>query len=168
MIRALKYPNVPHYNWDVELLEEAPGHVICMGRPGRKLAHHTKQKVFNIHNYSVEFYSFEDWFTVSADIEDGLIQQYYCNVSMPAVRDGNTISFIDLDLDLVQRSLNRPWEVVDVDEFQTNRVKYGYPSSLIGEAEQKLNDLQIRVREGQFPFDGKLKFYIDQVIEQNI
>ncbi|MFB5193259.1 DUF402 domain-containing protein [Alicyclobacillus fastidiosus] len=168
-IRALKYPDIPHYDWEVELLEEASTHVICIGLPGRKLVHHTKQKVFDFDSCSIEFYSLEHWVTVSADIVNGALQQYYCNIAMPAIRDKSksTVSFIDLDLDLVRRSLNLPWKVVDVEEFHTNQVKYGYPSSLVVEAKQQLQELQNRVRKSLFPFDGKLQFFIDQVIEQN-
>lgn len=168
-IRALKYPDIPHYDWEVELLEEASTHVICIGLPGRQLLHHTKRKVFDVDNCSIEFYSLEHWFTVSADIVNGALQQYYCNIAMPAIRYKSkcTISFIDLDLDLVRRSPNLPWEVVDVEEFHANRVKYGYPSSLVEEAQQQLQALQNRVHKSLFPFDGKLQVFIDQVIEQN-
>lgn len=65
-----------------------------MGLLGRRLIHHTRQKVFEVDNCSVEFYSLEHWVTVSADIVNGALQQYYCSIAMPARRDNGTVSFI--------------------------------------------------------------------------
>lgn len=163
-IRALKYPNIPHYEWGVELVEENDQYVICMGQPGRQLLHHTRQKVFTFQDHTVEFYSFEQWFTVSMGIENGAIRQYYCNIAMPVIRDGDTISFVDLDLDYVKKAPDEPWQVIDMVEFHENAKKYHYPQTLMKQAEDGLRELQERVRESQFPFDGKIQSYIKQVI----
>jgi protein associated with RNAse G/E len=111
-----------------------------------------------IENRTIEFFSFESWFTVSADVIDGQIKQYYCNINEPAKRNGHVVSFVDLDLDYVFRS--GEWKVVDEEEFIANSVKFGYPAELIERAQYELAKLQRRVGEKQFPFDGTLERFI--------
>jgi protein associated with RNAse G/E len=129
-----------------------------LSKPGRKLRHHTKQSIFTIDNWTIEFFSFDSWFTVSADIMEGRIGQYYCNINEPAKIQGNMVSFVDLDLDYVQR--NGEWMVVDEDEFVSNAVKFSYPNALIHRAKAELVGLQTLISKGQFPFDGTLDRFI--------
>ncbi|NQX68812.1 DUF402 domain-containing protein [Paenibacillus alba] len=158
-IKALKLGNHSHYDWHTKLLEMTDTYVIVLGEYGRKLHHHTKQNIFTINNWTIEFFSFDSWFTVSADVVDGKIQQYYCNINEPARVDGTIVSFVDLDLDLVQR--NGEWKVVDEDEFECNAMKFSYPQELIDRARQELDHLQIRIQNKGFPFDGTLEKFID-------
>ena len=124
-IQALKYGDLLHYEWNTTLLEKTDSHVFVLGEYGRQLHHYTKQNVFTIENWTIEYFSFDSWFTVSADVVGGKIQQYYCNINQPAKMNGNTVSFVDLDLDYVQRK--GVWMVVDEDEFEMNAIKFGYP-----------------------------------------
>jgi protein associated with RNAse G/E len=100
-------------------------------------------------------------FTVSADVVDGKIQQYYCNINEPAKIDGHTVSFVDLDLDLIQR--NGEWKVVDEDEFEMNAIKFAYSDELIHRARKELINLQSRIHNKQFPFDGSIERFIDYI-----
>lgn len=158
-IQALKYGNLLHYEWDTTLLEKTDSHIVVLGEYGRQLHHYTKQKIFTVENWTLEFFSFDSWFTVSADVVDGKFEQFYCNINQPAVMRGNTVSFVDLDLDYVQR--NGVWQVVDEDEFVTHAIKFGYPDDLIHQAEQELVALKDKVRSKEFPFDGYLEKFMD-------
>ncbi|MFC0212489.1 DUF402 domain-containing protein [Paenibacillus chartarius] len=160
-IQAQKYGNRPHYEWNTKLLERMDSYVIVLGEYGRQLQHYTKQKVFTVENWTIEFFSSDLWFTVSADVDvaGGSIKQYYCNINMPARIQDDIVSFIDLDLDLVQR--NGEWKVVDEDEFERHAIAYAYPEPLIERARQELSDLQRRIRNNEFPFDGTLERFID-------
>ncbi|UUZ92914.1 DUF402 domain-containing protein [Paenibacillus sp. P25] len=88
----------------------------------------------------------------------GEIRQYYCNINEPAVLKDSLVSFVDLDLDLVYRG--GEWKVVDEDEFEANRVKFRYPDELAKRARLELERLQLRVKEGRFPFDGTLNRFM--------
>jgi protein associated with RNAse G/E len=160
-IQAYKYGNQLHYEWCTTLLEKAKTHIFVLGHYGRKLHHYTKQKVFTVNNWTIEFFPFDSWFTVSADVVDGKIQQYYCNINEPAKIDGHTVSFVDLDLDLIQR--NGEWKVVDEDEFEMNAIKFAYSDELIHRAREELINLQSRIHNKQFPFDGSIERFIDYI-----
>lgn len=160
-IQALKYGNFPHYEWSTTLLEKTDTHVFVLGHRGRELQHHTKGKTFTVMNWAIEFFSCENWFTVSAEIVDGKIAQYYCNVNEPARIEGSDVSFVDLDIDLINQ--NGKWMVVDEDEFVVNAVKYAYPPELVARVKQELAGLQQRIEEKQFPFDGAIARFIAAV-----
>lgn len=160
-VQALKYGNRLHYEWNTLLLEKTKQHIFLLGEYGRKLHHHTKQKVFTVDNWTIEFFSFDSWFTLSADVVGGKIEQYYCNINEPAKMEGSIVSFVDLDLDLIQR--NGEWMVVDEDEFESNSVKFGYPDAIKQRAKQELVNLQIRINNKQFPFDGSIERFVDRI-----
>ncbi|MGO4107876.1 DUF402 domain-containing protein [Paenibacillus sp. YAF4_2] len=165
-IKALKYGNILHYEWNTELLEEGDGYVFVLGQYGRKLQHHTKKAVFTVNNWSIEFFSSKLWFTVSAAIVDGQINEYYCNINQPAVMSGDEVSFVDLDLDLVQRG--GEWMVIDEDEFIENAEKFGYPEPLMKQVRAELAGLQARVAGRQFPFDGTIERLMARIPKQEL
>ncbi|MDY0393977.1 DUF402 domain-containing protein [Virgibacillus halophilus] len=102
-IKALKYPNLPHYEWEGEILQISSDYVLVKSKPGRQLIHHTKNAVFTINNTSLEYFSLKEWFTAAMEIDEGNIVSYYCNVAKPCLLNNSVLSFIDLDLDLVRK-----------------------------------------------------------------
>ncbi|WP_407269928.1 DUF402 domain-containing protein [Radiobacillus sp. PE A8.2] len=154
-IKALKYPNIPHYEWKGEIIHQTADYVLVICKYGRKLKHHTKGKIFTVNNTSLEYFSLTDWHTVAMAIEEGKPVAYYCNIAMPSIWNETELTFVDLDLDFVKGS-NEEWKVVDEDEFQTNSEKYNYPAHLIEKAPEALADLKGRVKAATFPFDGSL------------
>ncbi|WP_282937137.1 DUF402 domain-containing protein [Paenibacillus sp. RC67] len=163
-IQAMKYGNRLHYEWNTTLLEKTDSHIFVLSEPGRQLQHYTRGKTFICEHWTIEFFPFDSWYTVSADIVNGKITQYYCNINQPAVCNGNTVSYIDLDLDFVQR--NNIWKVVDEDEFAVNAVELSYPPDLVERARLELENLQQRVANGQFPFDGTIERFIAAIPER--
>ncbi|WP_028612335.1 DUF402 domain-containing protein [Paenibacillus harenae] len=151
-LRALKYPDHSHYEWEGELLEQTDDYVAVLCKPGRQLVHHTKNKVFTINNTSLEFFFLKEWCTVAIEIEHGQAASYYCNVAMPSVMNNRDITFVDLDLDLL-KGRNEDWKVVDEEEFESNSIKYRYPPELMENAVAALTRLKEKVRRAEFPFN---------------
>jgi uncharacterized protein len=154
-IKALKYPDILHYEWEGELLRHTPDNVLVLCKPGRKLIHYTKNKVFTINNTSLEFFSLNEWFTAAQEIEEGKIVSAYCNVAKPSLFQNGELSFIDFDLDYIQEK-NQEWKVVDEDEFELNSIKYNYPVELKNDAVKALAELKEKVRLGYFPFNNQI------------
>lgn len=151
-IKALKYPNIPHYEWEGEMLEKTDDYILLLCKPGRKLTHHTKNKVFIEHNTSIEYFSLTEWYTAAMKVVDEEIVSYYCNVAMPSVLEGNNLSFIDLDLDLLKQK-NEDWKVVDEDEFAENSIRLNYPPQLKTRAIRALEELKAKTIQEEFPFN---------------
>ncbi len=165
IVNAKKYGDILHYSWETNLLEKTDDFIIVKGEPGRVLHHYTKGKQYTMDNWSLEFFPFNKWFTVSIDIKDGKVEGYYCNISQPSTLEGKKLSFIDLDLDIVKSNGN--WEVVDEEDFQENQIKYNYPQNLVEETRLKLESLKSHIEKGMFPFDGYLVSYVDKIIEES-
>lgn len=151
-LKALKYPNILHYEWQGELLEQLEDYVVVLSKPGRKLIHHTKNKIFTVQHTSLEFFYLKEWYTVSIEIEKGKITSYYCNVAMPSVLYDDELRFVDLDLDLV-KPRNQDWQVVDEDEFKQNSLAYNYPEDLKENAVAALERLKAKALNASYPFD---------------
>lgn len=78
--------------------------------------------------------------------------RWYCNITTPPTWDSSgLIRYTDLDLDLMVFS-NGYWRVLDRDEFNTHRARYGYPPEVVQGAEAGLAELiQLRQhRKGPF------------------
>lgn len=161
-IQAFKYPDIRHYEWQAELLEQTDDYVWVFCRPGRQFIHHTKNKVFTFDNTTLELFSLKEWYTVAMVIEEGEVVSYYCNIAMPSVLRDGKLAFIDLDLDLLKPK-GKDWVVVDEDEFEANSVKYNYPPELKAAALRALEALQEKARTGSFPFDGSVNRLIDDL-----
>lgn len=54
-IKALKHPNIPHYEWQGELIKQTEDYVLVICKPGRKLKHYSKDLTFTINNTSLEY-----------------------------------------------------------------------------------------------------------------
>ena len=76
----------------------------------------------------------------------------YANVALPAEIDGDTVRWVDLDLDVI---LTADGEVVldDADEFEQHRREFAYPDALVERATAARDELLRAARTGVFPFD---------------
>ena len=76
----------------------------------------------------------------------------YANVATPATLDGDTLRWIDLDLDVVvlDDGTHALW---DADEFERHRRAFGYPADVVERALAAQDELLAAARTRAFPFD---------------
>ena len=84
----------------------------------------------------------------------------YVDLALPARLEGDRLVAVDLDLDVVRRR-DGTVEVLDRDEFDDHRVRFGYPRDLVDRIEAVAADVADRVALGRPPFtvspaDGRL------------
>lgn len=154
-IRAYKYENKLHYEWEAQLLELTEQYAIVACHAKRIFTHHTKQKQFVMPYPSIEIFYFDRWYTFSVSFREQGQLMYYCNIAMPAKYEDCVISFVDVDLDYIKEP-DEDWKVVDEDEFIHNQQQLNYPAELIAVAYKGLEELKQAVAEGEFPFDGSI------------
>jgi hypothetical protein len=75
----------------------------------------------------------------------------YVNIGTPCQRDGDRITQIDLDLDVI-RKLNGEVEILDEDEFARHQVLYNYPDDLVTGARSAAEDVAQLVTACAEPF----------------
>jgi len=156
-IKAYKYGNRLHYEWQAEIIEQTEQYVMVLCRAERKFIHHTKGKVFTMPYPSLEVFYFDQWYTAAITFQAPERLMYYCNIAMPVKLENDVLSFLDLDLDYLKEP-DEDWKVVDREEFEKHQQLLGYSEELIQKAELGLQHLQEKVAAKQFPFDGSLNY----------
>lgn len=162
-ISAYKYGGKLHYSWDTYLINENDEYILVKGKVGRKLNHHTKNKIFVCETPSLEFFSFTEGFTVNIDIHPDGELEYYCNIALPAKYKKHNISFVDLDIDIVKRP-GEDWQLIDYDEFLSNSHLFKYPNDIVKYAEASIEKLQNKIREKAFPFNGFFDLCVEEIM----
>lgn len=162
--KVYKYGGKLHYEWEASLVEHTETYILLYGKPGRKLIHHSKGKIFEYDTHSIEFYPKNQWFTANIDIHKNGETEYYCNICIPAKFDKGIISFTDLDIDIVRNKTGQ-WSIVDEDEFEINSKELGYPTEIIVKAKEALSELLLLIKDNRFPFDGFLEKYNQSVVK---
>lgn len=82
---------------------------------------------------------------------------YYCNIATPLHFDGDTVRYVDLQLDVrvfADGAGALEYRVVDEEEFEAARERYAYGDELVMRARAAVDDLVRMIEARQFPFDG--------------
>lgn len=100
---------------------------------------------------SFEHYWLERWYNVFRFHEpDGSLRNYYCNISMPPTFENDVLDFVDLDIDVVVWPDNR-YEVLDLDDFAQNTMKFSYPKYVVDKAQASLSEIIAMIENDELP-----------------
>jgi hypothetical protein len=80
-------------------------------------------------------------------------KQLYIDITTAATRRGDSIDFIDLDLDVEQLD-DGQIRVLDLDEFAKHCRMWAYPRELVQAAKTTCRSMVSAVSSGEPPFDG--------------
>jgi len=76
---------------------------------------------------------------------------FYCNINVPPTFDGDVLSYIDLDIDvLVQPDFS--YQVLDLEEFENHSRVYSYPDDVRKNAYKAVEELIRLIEAREFPF----------------
>ncbi|WP_042167314.1 DUF402 domain-containing protein [Paenibacillus gorillae] len=100
---------------------------------------------------AVSFFIPGEWYNVVALLEDAGIR-YYCNVASPPFMQGDVLTYIDYDLDVI-RTIDGSRHIVDQDEYELHKLAYHYPKKVDDLVYQGLRSLLLRIDRGQAPFE---------------
>ena len=71
---------------------------------------------------------------------------------MPPTFKNGVLDYVDLDIDiLVWKDFS--FEILDLDEFKENSVKFNYSQKIQNEAKKSLEELKNMIKNRLFPFD---------------
>ncbi|MFO7611219.1 MAG: DUF402 domain-containing protein [Clostridia bacterium] len=152
VMKAYKYDGRLHYEQPLQLEGRFHDHLVLKGAGGRKLTHYTRDAVYTFHEESKEFFFLKRWYTAALIYGDGGAVEYvYCNIAVPCRITDETVEFIDLDVDVVVK--NGRIEVLDMDEFEEHKSKYGYKENLVAKVMQTVDELKKHISDGDYPFE---------------
>jgi protein associated with RNAse G/E len=152
-VRSLKHGGRPHRTWRARL-ETRAGSLIVLDAFFAEEVRHPILGIIEAGTLSKEFFWTDRWYSVfrfGAPAGGGILN-FYCNVNTPARLEGGTLSFTDLDIDVLVRP-DLSFSILDEDEFERHAEIYSYPSQYRVRAREALGEIVSLVEGRQFPFN---------------
>ncbi|MCA1606815.1 MAG: DUF402 domain-containing protein, partial [Acidobacteria bacterium] len=107
-----------------------------------------------IGTHSLEYYWLDRWYNIFRFAQpDGKLRNYYCNVNLPPTFDGEILSYVDLDLDILVEP-DFSYRVLDVEDFATSAERYLYSVEVQAKAHRAVEELESMIQMRAFPFDS--------------
>jgi protein associated with RNAse G/E len=72
---------------------------------------------------------------------------------MPPTFDGEVLSYVDLDVDVLVKP-DFSYQVLDLDDFETNARRYHYPDEIRENVRLAVDDLTRMIESRAFPFNS--------------
>lgn len=150
-VQSLKYDGRVHRVWRAELLR-AEGPLLVVEGVFAEEVRHPLLGTIRAGTVSTEFYWADRWYSVFRFREpSGELRNFYCNINTPARLREATLTFVDLDIDVLVAP-DYSSRVLDEDEFDAHEKLYGYPPEFRRRAQQALEEIDALVRARRFPF----------------
>ena len=150
-VRVLKYDGTENRRWDATVARRNDS-LIVLDAEFDVDVHHDLLGKIERGTRTVEYYWLDRWYNVFRFLEDDRTTKlFYCNISMPPRERGKVLSYIDLDIDLLVQP-DYSYQVLDLEEFEANAVRYGYSEQLRMQAYQALDEVISLIVARQFPF----------------
>jgi protein associated with RNAse G/E len=152
-VRVYKYDGLLHRTWPAELLRQEGSLIVLDAKFADEVTHDLLGTIAS-GTLSLEYYWLDRWYNVFRFAEpDGTLRNYYCNVNVPPTFDGETLSYVDLDLDiLVEPDLS--YRILDVEDFERNAEDYGYSVDVQANARRAVDELVRMIETSAFPFNS--------------
>jgi protein associated with RNAse G/E len=152
IVRVMKYDGAQHRVWRARV-SERKGSLIILDAVFEEEVNHSQLGLIRRGTRSIEYYWLDRWYNVFRFLEPtGHVRNFYCNVNLPPAFDGHTLSYVDLDIDLVVRA-DFSYEILDMYEFEVNAERYNYPADVREGAQRALEELLSLIERRAFPFD---------------
>jgi len=141
-VKSKKYDGSLHRSWECELVSFDGEVVECRGIFTDTIKH-GELGLIKAGTISHEKFWLTRWYNVFRfEEETGDLRNYYVNISMPPTFNGTTIEFVDLDIDVVIWPDGRAI-TLDREEFEQNRLRFGYATEIVNKALQTLNEILV-------------------------
>ena len=129
-MRYTKWGGIDHWHFELEPLGQDEFGRWFFGRKGLIQQRGAEPPMLHPHDF-VLLVPAEGCWTAYFNAEDDM--EIYVDVTTRPVLDGDTVTAVDLDLDVV-RYVDGRVEVLDEDEFAEHQVQLAYPAELISQA----------------------------------
>ncbi|MEX2375171.1 MAG: DUF402 domain-containing protein, partial [Dehalococcoidia bacterium] len=151
-VLSTKYDGSQHYEYRGILLDERDGVLRIVVEEGTPLVGYRGAGAFRCS--MTQLFFTDRWYNVEHNYRP--IGRYgmrmYANIATPARLEGDTIHWIDLDLDVVDTE-SRGLYVDDEDEFAAHSVEMRYPDEVVAQALAARDEVLALARTGVFPLD---------------
>ena len=152
-VLSTKYDGSPHYDYQARLVDHE-GDRLRLFVPRGTVMEGYRGTLRTQVAFTALFYTDDRWYNCYLNhwTTPRLRIESYANVALPAEFDGETVRWVDLDLDVLIRSTGAV-SLVDVDEFVEHGARFGYPGDLVRRATETGDALLAAARGRREPFD---------------
>ena len=151
-VRAYKYDGALHRTWNAELLRQDGPLIVLDAKFADEIVHDLLGTIA-VGTHSLEYYWLDRWYNIFRFAEpDGKLRNYYCNVNQPPDFDGKTLSYVDLDLDILVEP-DSSYRILDLEDFEINARRYGYTEEVQTNARRALDEVVLLIETRAFPFN---------------
>jgi protein associated with RNAse G/E len=152
-VRTYKYDGSEHRSWPAQVLRQEGSLIVLDAKFPEEVVHNLLGTIAS-GTHSLEYYWLDRWYNVFRfGHPNGELRNYYCNVNVPPTFDGETLSYVDLDLDILVLP-DFSYQILDVEEFERNTKLYDYSDEVRRHAHCALDELTELIVTRQFPFDN--------------
>lgn len=146
-IEQMKWPDRPHYAFAAVLLgEDDHGRWLGVGEATEVMR--GSEVVFRTRSAGVICVPRDEWYV--AHFPANHEPDVYVDIVTPPTWTDTGVSMVDLDLDVVVT--DGAVSVVDEEEFEANRLRYGYPADVVAAARRVTTEVVNAARHASPPF----------------
>ncbi len=150
-VRANKYDGSAHRRWSAEVLRQ-DGSLLVLDAVFAEEVRHDVLGTIERGTSSLEYYWLDRWYNIFRFQQPtGELRNYYCNVNVPPQFDGEVLSYVDLDIDILV-NVDFSYQILDQDEFEQNAAAYGYSDDVREQARKAVEELKNLIETRGFPF----------------
>jgi protein associated with RNAse G/E len=153
-VRAYKYDGLLHRTWAAELIRHEGSLIVLDAKFPDEIIHDMLGTIAR-GTHSIEYYWLDRWYNVFRFAQpDGKLRNYYCNVNEPTTLEGEVLSYVDLDIDILVQP-DRSYQILDLDEFEKNSMLYDYSMEVRQNAHLAVSQLVRMIETRAFPFESE-------------
>lgn len=150
-VRVLKHDGAEYRRWNAQLRTSEAGVLVLDAEFDVDVSHELLGDIRR-GTRTVEYYWLDRSYNVFRFLnEDGSTRLWYCNVNTPPELAAGTLTYIDLDIDIVVQP-DFSYRILDEVEFETNATVYGYSDEEKRQARDAVEELIAMIERRDFPF----------------
>jgi protein associated with RNAse G/E len=151
-VQALKFDGRLHRAWKANLVSQDDSLIVVEGVFEEEIRH-PQLGTIAWGTLSTEYYWTSRCYSIFRFLQpSGELRNYYCNINLPAEFDGSTLTFVDLDIDVLVAP-DFSYRVLDEEEFAANATLYDYPFDVREAVPHALAELVGIIERRDYPFD---------------
>lgn len=152
IVRVLKYDGTEYRRWNARFIRREASLIVLDAQFEEEVVHESLGTI-PCGTRTIEYYWTDRWYNVFQFLDDERkTRLFYCNVNTPPCLEDRTLTYVDLDIDvLVQPDLT--YEILDLDDFENHSRQFSYPEDLKRQAHNAMRDIVSLIENARFPFE---------------
>jgi len=165
-VRVLKHDGAEYRRWQARFARREESLIVLNAEFDSDVSHNLLGEIKR-GTRTVEYYWLDRWYNVFRFLrDDGSTRLFYCNINRPPRLEGNVLSYVDLEIDILAQA-DLSYQVLDVEEFEMSARRYGYAEEEKTRAQAAVDELISLIQTRQFPFGEAEKFFsVSSVVKE--